>query len=91
VLMGDKERHFQCFLFQKMFMCCRDDSLNGKDGGRKAAKTMSMSKKSKNGRLPRDSSVPAKSPLQIKGRLYIRDIRDIYIPQDRSTGTTLFF
>jgi cell division control protein 24 len=86
VLMGDKERIFQCFLFQKMFMCCRDDSL--KDG-KKAAKTMSMSKRStRNGRLTRDSSVPAKSPLQIKGRLYIRDIRDIYIPQDRSTGSS---
>ena len=83
VLMGDKERVFQCYLFQKMLMCCRDDSHKDK----KAAKTMSMSKKGKNGRLVRDSSVPAKGPLHVKGRLYIRDIRDIYVPQDRSTGS----
>jgi cell division control protein 24 len=84
VLMGDKERIFQCFLFQKMLMCCRDDAtaLNGKKNG----KTMSMSKKNRNGKLGRESSVPAKAPLHVKGRLYIRDIRDVYIPQDRSTG-----
>lgn len=83
VLMGDKERMFQCFLFQKMLLCCRDDSLSNKD--KKSSKTMSMSKKGKAGK-GRDSSVPAKSPLHVKGRLYIRDVRDVYIPQDRSTG-----
>jgi cell division control protein 24 len=88
VLMGEKERTFQCYLFQKMLMCCRDDSLTGRDS-KKATKTMSMSKKSKNGKTVRESSVPAKGPLHIKGRLYIRDIRDIYIPQDRSTGIIL--
>ena len=85
VLMGEKERIFQCFLFQKMLMCCRDEALS-KD--KKATKTMSMSKKSKNGKV-RDSSVPAKSSLHVKGRLYIRDIREIYVPQDRSTGILL--
>jgi len=83
VLMGDKEKIFQCFLFQKMLMCCRDDALTGKE--KKASKTMSMSKKGKNGR-GRDSSVPSKSPLHVKGRLYIRDIREIVIPHDRSNG-----
>ena len=83
VLMGDKERVFQCFLFQKMLLCCRDDALSNKD--KKSSKTMSMSKKSKPGK-GRDSSVPAKSPLHVKGRLYIRDVRDVYVPQDRSTG-----
>ena len=52
---------------------------------KKSSKTMSMSKKGKNGKF-RDSSVPGKSPLYVKGRLYIRDIRDISIPSDRSTG-----
>jgi cell division control protein 24 len=89
VLMGDKERTFQCFLFQKMLMCCRDDSASGSNG-KKNGKTMSMSKKNKNGKMGRESSVPAKAPLHVKGRLYIRDIRDVYIPQDRSTGTPLF-
>jgi len=83
VLMGDKERTFHCFLFQKMLLCCKDDSLS-KDA-KKASKTMSMSKKGK--MRGRDSSVPAKSPLHVKGRLYIRDIREIRIPQDRSNGT----
>jgi cell division control protein 24 len=82
VLMGDKERTFHCFLFQKMLLCCKDDSLS-KDA-KKASKTMSMSKKGK--MKGRDSSVPAKSPLHVKGRLYIRDIREIRIPQDRSNG-----
>ena len=84
VLMGDKERVFQCFLFQKLLMCCRDDALSGKD--KRGGKAMSMSKRGKNGKAGRDSSVPAKSALHVKGRLYVRDIRDIYIPQDRSTG-----
>lgn len=82
VLMGDRERTFQCFLFQKMLMCCKDDSFS-KDA-KKASKTMSMSKRSKG--KGRDSSVPAKSPLHVKGRLYIRDIREIHIPQDRTNG-----
>jgi cell division control protein 24 len=84
VLMGDKERVFQCFLFHKMLLCCRDDNMSRE--AKKASKTMSMSKRGKGAR-GRDSSVPPKTPLSVKGRLYIRDIRDIYIPQDRSTGT----
>lgn len=87
VIMGDQNRMFQCYLFQRILICCRDDSLNGKDG-KKSSKTISMSKRGKSGKLTRDSSVPAKGPLILKGRLYIRDIREIYIPQDRSTGIT---
>lgn len=93
VLMGDKERVFQCFLFQKMLMCCRDEQLSKE--AKKASKTMSISKKNKSigkGGLTRESTMggmagTGKGPLHVKGRLYIRDIRDIMIPQDRSTGT----
>ena len=84
--MAGKDRPFKCYLFRKLMICCREEALD--KNGKKQTKTMSMSKKNKTAKMTRESGVA--TGINIKGRMHIRDILDVYVPDDRSNGINRF-
>lgn len=81
VAKADKEQEYEVYLFETIILCCRDRD------SKKSSKTMSLpSKKSRDS----SSSAPQKSPLDLKGRIFIMNVVDVVSNTENGYGVGYF-